>query len=293
LCCDAAALHAFMRPEARMVSYARVLGAQASGRAINVLTPFGALGEATKVTMLSEYVPRSRVLSSLVLLNVSMLYLNVLLMAIGIPITVLLIDLPDSVKVMCGIGLAVLIPAMIALGIMIHRGAMASLVGMLRGTRIISAERAKDWREKLAEVDKHIRELHKHRTSGTRTGLLFVGLSKLLSDLNVILIIVAVGVELSPSLVIGVLSVGVLITWISAIVPLGLGLADGGNYALYNMLGASGEHGMFVTMLARARTVSIAIIGLGAMAVINILGRLGQWRVHKKLARLKEANGTA
>ena len=29
LCCDAAALQAFMRPEARMVSYFRVLGAQA------------------------------------------------------------------------------------------------------------------------------------------------------------------------------------------------------------------------------------------------------------------------
>ena len=51
LLCDAAALHAFMRPEARMVSYLRVLGAQASGRAINVLTPLGALGEATKVTI--------------------------------------------------------------------------------------------------------------------------------------------------------------------------------------------------------------------------------------------------
>ncbi len=293
MCCDAAALHAFMRPEARMVSYIRVLGAQASGRAINVLTPFGALGEATKVTMLSEYAPRSRVLSSLVLLNVSMLYLNVLLMLIGIPITILLVDLPDAVKVMCGVGLAVLVPAMIALGVMIHRGAMASLVGMLRGTRIISLERSKSWREKLAEVDKHIRELHNNRTSGTRTGMLFVLLSKFLSDLNMVVIIAAIGVELSPSLIIGVLSVGVLITWISSVVPLGLGLADGGNYALYNMLGASGEHGMFVTMLARARTVSIAIIGLGAMAVINILGRLGQWRVHKKLARLKEANGTA
>src|SRR5262245_22569684 len=31
LCCDAAALHAFMRPEARMIAYWRVLGAQATG----------------------------------------------------------------------------------------------------------------------------------------------------------------------------------------------------------------------------------------------------------------------
>ena len=59
MCCDAAALHSFMRPEARMVSYARVLAAQLSGRAINVLTPLGALGEATKLTMLEGHAPRT------------------------------------------------------------------------------------------------------------------------------------------------------------------------------------------------------------------------------------------
>src|SRR5262245_39470180 len=71
LLCDAAALHAFMRPEARMIHYGRVLGAQASGRAINVLTPGGALGEATKLAMLVSHAPRARVLSSIVLLNLS------------------------------------------------------------------------------------------------------------------------------------------------------------------------------------------------------------------------------
>jgi hypothetical protein len=69
--------------------------------------------------------------------------------------------------------------------------------------------------------------------------------------------------------------------------PLGLGLADGGNYALYSILGATGEHGMFVTMLGRARTVTIAMLGLGTMAVINAHGRFAQWRIHHKLARMK------
>lgn len=293
LCCDAAALHAFMRPEARMVSYARVLGAQASGRAINVLTPFGALGEATKVTMLAEHAPRARVLSSLVLLNVSKLYFSVAVMVVGTPITVLLVDLPHAVKLMVGIGLAVLVPAMIAIGVMIHRGAISSLVGILRRTRIISADRAKGWKEKLGEVDKHIRELQSHRTAGTRLGLIFVAISEVLAHTSTLVIMAAVGVHLTPSLVIGVISVGVLVTWVSSVVPLGLGLADGGNYALYSMLGAGGEHGMFVTMLARARTVTIAILGLCAMAVINIAGRYVQWRIHAKLERMKAARDAA
>jgi hypothetical protein len=65
--CDAGAIHQFMRPEARMVSFWRVFAAQASGRAINILTPGGALGETTKVTMLITHAPRDRVISSIVL----------------------------------------------------------------------------------------------------------------------------------------------------------------------------------------------------------------------------------
>lgn len=289
LLCDAGALHAFMRPEARMVSYARVLGAQASGRAINVLTPLGALGEATKVTMLAGHAPRARVLSSLVLLNAAKLYLEVAVMLIGIPITLLLIDLPDAIKLMVGIGVAVIVPAMVAVGVMIHRGAITSLVGILRRFRIIGVERAKSWKEKLGEVDKHIRELHKHRTSGTRMGLMFVLISKILTVASTILIMIALDIELKASLVIGVLSVGVLVQWVSSVVPLGLGLADGGNYALYSMLGAGGDHGMYFTMIWRARSVFLAGLGLGAMAAMNLLARYSQWRVGRKLRDMKAA----
>ena len=48
-----------------MISYWRVLGANISGRAINVLTPGGALGEPTKLMLLSTHAPRARALSSL------------------------------------------------------------------------------------------------------------------------------------------------------------------------------------------------------------------------------------
>jgi hypothetical protein len=289
MCCDAAALHSFMRPEARMVSYARVLAAQLSGRAINVLTPFGALGEATKVTMLEGHAPRARVLSSIVLLNVSALYLNVALMAIGIPITLLLVDLPQSVKVIVEIGTAILVPGMILLGVMIHRGAVSSAVALIRAGRLISAERATAWKEKLTDVDKHIRDLHQVRSPGTRLGLVFVVISRVLATASTILIMVALHIELSPHLVIGVLSVGVLVAWAASVVPLGIGLADGGNYALYSVLGATGEHGMYFTLLGRVRTVVIAILGLTTIAVLNAYYRFAHWRTHRKLARMKAA----
>ena len=292
LCMDAAALHAFMRPEARMISYFRVLGANASGRALNVLTPGGALGEPTKLMLLSTHAPKARALSSLVLFNLSILYVSVTWMLIGIPITLLVLDVPHTVKVMVGIGLAVLVPLMIALGVVIHRGAISTVVDLLKRLHMIGDVRVKAWRPRLVDVDKHIRELHKNRSAGTWKGILWVLASKITSWTGSIVLVAAVGVHVSPTLVIGVLSVGLLIGWISQLSPMGIGLQDGGNYALFGILGATGPQGLLVAMLQRARSVSIAILGLCAFAAMQIINKLSQARIHKKLQDMREQQVT-
>jgi uncharacterized membrane protein YbhN (UPF0104 family) len=286
---DARALHTFMRPEARMVSYWRVVAAQISGRAVNVVTPFGALGEATKLTMLDSHAPRVRVTSAIVLLNLSNLYLSVFVMAIGTPITLLIVDLPDGLKLTAGIGLAVLIALMIALGVLVHRGALTTIVALLRTVRIVSDERLGRWRERLSEIDRQISELH-HSKAGTWRGVLWVLASKLVTWTATMVLISAVGVSITPHLVIGVLSVGVLIQWIASVVPMGLGLADGGNYALYALLGASGAHGAFVTMLNRVRSALVALVGFVVMALVHTLNRLALAKMRRKLRELKEAH---
>jgi hypothetical protein len=287
LLCDAAALHAFMRPEARMIPYWRVLGAQSSGRAINVLTPGGALGEATKLAMLVSHAPRARVLSSIVLLNLSQVYLSTGVMLLGIPVTLLLVDLPHAIQVLVGIGVAVIIPAVIVLGVLIHRGAVSTVVATLRRARLVSPERATRWRERLVEVDRHIRELHKNRSAGTWKGLLWVLASKLLAWTGTVLLLAVIGVPLTATMILGVLSVGVLITWVSNVVPLGLGISDGSNYVLYDLLGATGPQGLIVAMITRARTVTIAVLGLGAMAAMSIVDRFAAARLQRKLRELR------
>jgi len=288
LCFDAAALQAFMRPEARMVSYLRVLAAQASGRAINALTPGGALGEATKLTMLVGHAPRARVLSSIVLLNLSQFYLSVIVIIIGTPIMFLLVDIPHALKVSIGIGFAIVVPAIVALAVIVQRGAVGTIVNAIRRTRLIKADRAERWNARLVEVDGHIRELQRHRSHGTWKGILWVGASKLVTYSSTMTLLHTAGIDLSVALVIGVLSVGVLIQWVSQVVPMGLGLADGGNYALYDLVGASGVHGLAVTMLNRARSIAVAILGLGAMAATHVANRIVIARMRRKLRELRE-----
>lgn len=292
LACEAGAIREFLRPEARMVAYWRVLAAQASGRAINILTPGGALGEATKVTMLVAHVPRDRVLSSIVLLNLASFYLSVAILIVGVPITALLVDLPHELRVVVWTGLAVLVPLVVALGVLIQRGALASVLASARRLRLVSAERAERWSARMREVDGHIRELQSNRTRGTRMGLLLVCAARLCAWSATTVVLYTVGVEVGFTVLAGVFSVGVLIGWISAVVPFGLGIADGSNYALFDVLGAAGAHGVFVTLLGRARSLTLALLGLVVMAAGHTSSRFEVARRNRLMARLEAEHGS-
>ena len=283
MCCDAAASHQFMRPEARMVSYWRVLAAQASGRAINIVTPGGALGEATKVTMLVGHAPHARVVSSIMLYNLGTLYIAVATLVIGVPITVAIVDLPHDVAVAAWIGLGVLIPIVVALGVLVHRGALGAVVSFVGRLHLISPARVSAWKARLVDIDRHLRELHTDQSPGTRRGIALLVVSRVISWGATTAVLVGVGVTLHPSVLIGVCSIGVLVGWISALIPFGIGVADGSNYALFGVLGASGAQGVLVTLVGRARNLVLAIFGLGVMAIGHAANRVSIARRNRRL----------
>jgi hypothetical protein len=282
LALDAAAIHAFMRPEARMVSYWRVLAAQASGRAINIFVPGGVVGEATKVAMLVAHAPKYRVLSSIVLFNLATFYISVAIVAIGVPITAAAVDLPHELAVAVWSALAVLIALVVALGAIIRRGALDAAATALRRLRIVSPARLTAWRARIASLDAHLQELHADQSPGVRSALALLGLSRLVAWTATATVLHAVGVPLHPALLVGVLSVGVLISWASAVVPLGLGISDASNYALFDLLGASGAHGVFVTLLGRARSLTIGLVGLAVMGAAHAANRISVGRRNRR-----------
>jgi hypothetical protein len=78
---------------------------------------------------------------------------------------------------------------------------------------------------------------------------------------------------MTPALVVASMSAGLLVTWMSNVIPLGLGIADGTNYALYGLLGASPEAGLLFTMVNRLRTCMLAMMGLTIMGIANRAAR--------------------
>ena len=267
--CDAAGIYRFVAPHAP-ISYRRVLAAQASGLAINRLTPGNSLGEPIKITMLMAHVPEAAAVSAIVLFNLAAYLVAIATIVVGAGVTLLTLDLPSRVQLVVVIALAAMTLAVAGLVALAQHGALALPIRTLRRIRVVSAARAGRWTDRIAAIDANVRGFG---DASTRRALPFVIASRLLNMAGSVVIFVAADIPLTASLVIGTLSVGILVTWLSNAIPLGLGLADGGNFALYDVLGASPDAGLAFTMINRVRTVVLAAMGLIVMAIANLTSR--------------------
>jgi hypothetical protein len=267
--CDATAVYCFVRAEAR-VPFGRVFAAQASGIAINRLTPGNSLGEAIKVTMLGYHVPKAVAVSSIVKFNLATLYVALTVVVLGVPLTLLGLDLPRRLALLVWIATAAIVAGAALLAVLLRRGALRTLIAGLRRIRLIAAPRAQRWTAKVRVLDASIRAFG---NPWSRRGVACVAGSRVLHFAATIAVLRAAQVPMTPPIVIGMLSVGIVVQWMSNIVPLGLGLADGTNYILYGALGSSPLAGLAYTMVNRTRTCLLAAMGLVVMAIANIHDR--------------------
>jgi uncharacterized membrane protein YbhN (UPF0104 family) len=75
---------------------------------------------------------------------------------------------------------------------------------------------------------------------------------------------------MSPGQFLALLSAGLLIAWISTIVPMGLGLSEGGNAALFTLIGAPASLGLALALARRVNQVVFAAIGFIVLAADRV-----------------------
>jgi len=205
--------------------------------------------------------------------NLTTLYVGIAAIVLGVPLTALLLDLPDRVALAVWLGLALLVAFAIALAVLVRRGAIGTLIDALVGVRIISTDRGAAWRTRVAAIDARVRGIGDTRSSGLGRGLAGVLGSRAINWIGTIVVLHAAEIPMTAPLVVAMLSVGILITWMSNVIPLGLGIADGTNYVLYGILGAAPVAGLLFTLVNRLRTVVLALLGLTIMTIANALHR--------------------
>jgi uncharacterized protein (TIRG00374 family) len=262
---DSAAIYALAnRPEGP--GFGQVVVAQMARRAITAVTPGGNLGEATKASILSEQSSANRAVAAVIYCGLVSLVLQLVMVAIGSPLTAIFLDrLPMPLR--WGLGIAGVLAAASAVGLalLVRRGMVASIADFGVKLHIISAKRRKKWRKRLDNIDERLTST----TGGAKrrvAGACVLG-SKSLGWLSIAVILYASGYQATPGVLAAILSAGVVLGWVAALIPLGLGVHESGNYALFSALRAPPAVGVSLALARRVIQLMYAALGFTVLGI--------------------------
>lgn len=264
---DGTAIYFMAHGEGRP-SWREAVVAQIVGRGVNAVTPGGNLGEALKIGLLSQRCPPGRIVAAVMYVGVVAIVITFCVIAIGSGATAFLFDVPPLGKVALLVAALVAVGIAIAIIVLVHRGMLTTISKVLARIRVISDERREQWDEALSGVDARLRgsddgEYRRH-------AIACIVISQTLQKGLLFFTILAAGYLLSPGQYLALLSAGQIVGWISSLVPMGLGMLEGGNVALFTLIGAPAALGLALAMARRVNQIVFASIGFFVLAADRV-----------------------
>ncbi len=276
---DATAIRFFASPDRPRLR--KTLLAQLAGRAINSVTPAGNLGEAVKMSVLTEVVTPSRAVSSILLYNVVSFCVELLILALAVPFLAVLVPMPAGLK--WGLIAAAVLCVVITLALywLIQRGMVASVARLGVRLRLVSRARYERWEPKLVGVDDKMRFTSGARRRDRWIAILAVCGSRTNSMILSLMILHAVGESITATFVAAWIVGSFGIYFAATLVPMGFGISEGGYYGFYRALGENPARGVTLVLARRAVTIVYATIGLVLVTTNETVKRVRQ-RHHER-----------
>ncbi|HEX5062795.1 MAG TPA: lysylphosphatidylglycerol synthase transmembrane domain-containing protein [Kofleriaceae bacterium] len=270
---DAVAIRAFASPEQAQLPLRSALLAQLAGRSVNAVTPTGSLGEPVKISVLTDNVSNSRAVSTILLYNVVGFTVELMQVAIAAPFMALLLPMPHSLRLaFIAVGI---VSGLLAIGIyaLVHRGMLASVARLGVRLRLLSQARFARWEAQLASVDDKLRLVSGARKRDRIAGVTAVIVSRACSLLESLVLLHAIGQSMSVGFIAAYTVGGFAIYMLSSLVPMGLGVAEGGYYSLFAALHYNKAFGVMLVLARRCVLLAYAAIGLVLVATTETVQR--------------------
>jgi hypothetical protein len=259
---DATAIRAFMSPEQDKVTFGAALLSQLAGRSVNAVTPSGNLGEAVKISVLTEHVSQSRAVATILLYNIVSFTAEFCYVAVAAVIAAFVLPMHEWTRwTLVAIGVVSLVVSL-GLYVLVHKGMLVSMARAARKMRLLSKARYERWEQKLASVDDKMKLVSGARRRDRTAGILAVFVSRATSYTLSLLILHAVGEPITLAFVAAYVVGSHAIYMVSALVPLGVGISEGGYYWLFRALGENPARGVTLVIARRVTLVVYAAIGL-------------------------------
>ncbi|HUJ62073.1 MAG TPA: lysylphosphatidylglycerol synthase transmembrane domain-containing protein [Kofleriaceae bacterium] len=257
---DAIAIRAFMSPD--KIRLRSALLAQLAGRSVNAVTPSGNVGEAVKVSVLTEHVSQSRAVATILLYNIVSFIAELGTVAIAAPAVALLLPMPRDLRWLLLIVGAVCFVVSVAIYALVRRGMLASVAKVAVKLRLLSGPRYRRWQARLRSVDDKLRLVSGARTRDRWLGIGAIVVSRLTSLTLSLVILHAIGGPLTVGFVSGYVTGGFVVYMVATLVPMGLGVSEGGTYELFKALGENPSFGTALALARRTTLVVYAAVGL-------------------------------
>ncbi len=213
-------------------TYLRAYAAQVAGNAVADVTPTGALGEATKVSMLARQAPAQVAISAVVCFDLISLFASTIVVLGGIAFVAASRDISADV------------------GKLLAFSAVALLAGVVAALTL-----GRRWFRQIREL----------RARDAAIGIPLQVAARGLVWLQYFLFLEALGVHVGPTLFVLLMLAQGPVGRLATVVPLGLGLTDVGFAGVFVLLGLPPEGGAGLAMLWRLRMIASGAIGLTAM----------------------------
>jgi uncharacterized protein (TIRG00374 family) len=256
----ATAMRAFMSPERIPLRHAVL--AQLAGRAINAVTPSGNLGEVMKVSMLTEHISQSRAVSTILLYNIVSFSVELLIVAVACIGIALFVPAPAGVGWLILASGAGCLVISIGLYVLVRRGMLSSIAGLAVRLRVLSRARYDRWEAKLRGVDDKLRLVSGARKRDRWIGIAALTGSRLNSMVLSLMILYAVGVPITAAFVAVWTVASFVIYFASTLVPMGVGISEGGYWGFFRTMGHSPAQGVALVLARRTVTIMYAVVGL-------------------------------
>jgi uncharacterized protein (TIRG00374 family) len=270
---DAVAIRAFLSPEQDRVRPRSALLAQLAGRSVNAVTPSGNLGEAVKISVLTEHVTQQRAVATILLYNVASFTVEFAFVAVAAPFAALLVPMSSGTRATVLVIGAVSGVFAFGLYALVRRGMLTSVARFGARLRLISRPRFERWQGRLQAVDEKMRLVAGARRRDRIVGIGAVIASRATSYTLSLMILHAIGQPITLAFVAAYVAGSHGIYLISSLVPMGLGVSEFGNDWLFRALGKMPDSGVTLVEARRVTLLMYAAIGFVLFAASETVQR--------------------
>jgi uncharacterized membrane protein YbhN (UPF0104 family) len=259
---DSFGLQSFLRAGGRYVTWPRALLAHVAGKAINIVTPSGSLGDVVKFSMLVEQRDKTSAAAAVLSYNLSHAGVELFRLGIGAPIGALVLPLPMKFRIALMVAGFTALLLVLLMVVWIRAGLAVSAVRFARSLRLVSAARVEKWRVTLERIDITLAGKTQEARYFQRRGFFAIVGSNLPGIVTTAVLLHALGLPLTLGNVAVIVAVAPAIGWISSVVPFGIGVSEALNLALFAALGLSPADGVTLAIAKRSMQLVYAAIGL-------------------------------